>query len=387
MANSAGQDYGGFWARFLAYLVDSVIFFTLLFVLAAVGAFLGPLGILLIGAACLVGPILYWGVMQASARQATFGKSLLGMKVTDADGQRMSLVRSLARELAKYVSAIPLMLGFILAAFTGRKQALHDMIASTVVMRESRGHVMVALVVGLFGWVAPAALVMVVGVGLFAGMMGMLGASVVQQAMDPAHSQRNQKQVVRSTAVARAAPAPTRTAPPPAPAAPAPAKPPVTGQNVEAIQAQAPEPKPVLVPVVDQSAAVPVATARESKPMRMAAAPRKRADAPPPVQPRPLEIPAPAAVVPSAPPPKFNDLMTAVLYRDAGAVNELVGMGKWVDKPDSQGRTPLVAAAMLSDAKTAEVLLKAGADASPALTIARAQRDAAMTSLLERYAK
>src|SRR3989442_2047405 len=99
--------YGGFWIRFLAYLVDSVVFFTLLVAIAAGAAFLGDLGALVITAAALAGPLLYWGLMQASARQATVGKSLLGMKVTDAAGQRLSLGRSLARQLAQHVSATP----------------------------------------------------------------------------------------------------------------------------------------------------------------------------------------------------------------------------------------------------------------------------------------
>ena len=64
--------YGGFWIRFLAYLVDSVVFFTLLVALAAGAAFLGDLGSLVITAAAIVGPLLYWGLMQASGRQATW---------------------------------------------------------------------------------------------------------------------------------------------------------------------------------------------------------------------------------------------------------------------------------------------------------------------------
>src|SRR5205823_11478786 len=209
--------YGGFWIRFLAYLVDSVVFFTLLVALAAGAAFLGDLGSLVITAAAIVGPLLYWGLMQASARQATFGKSLLGMKVTDAAGQRLSLGRSLGRELAKYVSAIPAGLGFLLAAFTGRKQALHDMIASTTVLRESRGHVLVALVVGLFGWVAPIALVMVVGAGLVAGMMGVMGAGLMAQMMSPAVT--DQPKQIAPPRKTQAAQAPVAPAPTPATAA------------------------------------------------------------------------------------------------------------------------------------------------------------------------
>src|SRR5258708_1105900 len=181
MANTAEQSYGGFWVRVLAYLVESVIMLTLCILLIAGAAFLGDFGAMVIGAVGILGPLLYWGILQASPRQATFGKSLLGLKVTDSDGERLSLVRSLVREIAKIVSGIPMGLGFLLAAFTGRKQALHDMLASTTVVRDSSGHVLAALVVGLFGWIAPAALVMALGVGLVAGMMGGMGAGMMEQ--------------------------------------------------------------------------------------------------------------------------------------------------------------------------------------------------------------
>ena len=86
------------------------------------------------------------------------------------------------------------------------------------------------------------------------------------------------------------------------------------------------------------------------------------------------------------PGPKYNDLMTAVLNRDAAGVNELIAFGRWPDKPDSQGVTPLMAAAMLGDTTNAEALLKAGANPDAAVRIARERRDSAMTALLERYA-
>ena len=77
--------------------------------------------------------------------------------------------------------------------------------------------------------------------------------------------------------------------------------------------------------------------------------------------------------------------MTAVLNRDAAGVAELLAFGKWVDKPDSRGWTPLMAAARLGDTASAEFLLRAGAEPGRALAIARAQRDQAMLTLLQRY--
>ena len=111
----AEGSYGGFWIRFLATLVDGVILFPITLVLAAGLAFVGDLGAVLIGPIAMFLPIAYYAVMQASARQATFGKSLLGMKVATVSGERISMLRSFGRELAKIVSYIPLMLGFLLA--------------------------------------------------------------------------------------------------------------------------------------------------------------------------------------------------------------------------------------------------------------------------------
>src|SRR5688572_21812313 len=159
--SGAWEGYGGFWIRFPAYLVDSVILFIALVLLAAGSAMLGEAGVLLVTAASVVGPILYWSVMHASSRQATYGKALLGLKVTDGARNRISFVRSLARELAKIISAFALMLGFVLAAFTKRKQALHDFFVNTMVMREGPSHVVAGLAIGLLGWLAPVALIMV----------------------------------------------------------------------------------------------------------------------------------------------------------------------------------------------------------------------------------
>src|SRR5438105_2249904 len=206
MANTAGQSYGGFWVRVLAYLVDTVVFSTILVAVAAGAAFLGDLAPMVIIAVIVLGPLLYWGLMHASARQATLGKSLLGLKVTDADGERLSLVRSLVREVAKYVSAIPMGLGFLLAAFTGRKQALHDMLVSTTVVRDSSGHVLVALLVGVFGWLAPAALAMFVGGALLAVMMGTMGAGALQQAMKDTTQMAQMSATPRAASGPRAAP-------------------------------------------------------------------------------------------------------------------------------------------------------------------------------------
>jgi hypothetical protein len=87
---------------------------------------------------------------------------------------------------------------------------------------------------------------------------------------------------------------------------------------------------------------------------------------------------------------RFNDLVTAVLYQDAGTVNDLLAFGKWPDKADSTGMTPLMIAISLGQAEIAQALLKAGADPQrvgpggvTAISIARERRDAALLGLLQ----
>jgi hypothetical protein len=92
--------------------------------------------------------------------------------------------------------------------------------------------------------------------------------------------------------------------------------------------------------------------------------------------------------------PRFNDLMTAVLYFDAAAVHELLEIGKYPDKPDSNGFTPLAAAIELGDTASAELLLKAGANPDKRAyngktprTLAAQARDGRLVALLDRYAE
>ena len=128
-----------------------------------------------------------------------------------------------------------------------------------------------------------------------------------------------------------------------------------------------PEPLPV---VSEPKPAKPAAKAKpKAAPVRFAAAPERA---------RSFEPKA-------TPGPKFNDLMTAVLYKDPQGVSELLRLGKWPDKPDSRGVTPLMAAVELGDAATAEALLRGGANAARALPVAQEAGHPGMLTLLKRY--
>lgn len=153
--------YAGFWPRAAAYLIDGVILGIPFGLVALVLIFfLGGFGVMLRGhavdpraAAAFVAPIflsfllamiffvglqwLYFAGMESSERQATFGKSVMSLRVVSVEGQRLSFGHATGRFFAKIISGmIPLGIGYIMAAFTEKRQALHDMIAGTLVMRK-----------------------------------------------------------------------------------------------------------------------------------------------------------------------------------------------------------------------------------------------------------
>jgi len=78
---------------------------------------------------------LYVAGLECSPAQATIGKRWMGLKVTDAYGERMSFLRSTCRYAAKYLSALPCFLGFVMALFSSRGLALHDRLTDTRVVR------------------------------------------------------------------------------------------------------------------------------------------------------------------------------------------------------------------------------------------------------------
>jgi uncharacterized RDD family membrane protein YckC len=148
--------YAGFWLRLVAFLIDAIV---LHFVFTIVTwPFIASMGIrgimrghmpvspeelipLLRGLfhIFLIRTVLNWlyyALLESSAWQATLGKKALGLEVTDLQGMRIGFGRATGRFFAKIISGIILFMGFIMAGFTEKKQALHDMIAGTLVIRK-----------------------------------------------------------------------------------------------------------------------------------------------------------------------------------------------------------------------------------------------------------
>jgi uncharacterized RDD family membrane protein YckC/Tfp pilus assembly major pilin PilA len=144
--------YAGFWIRVGATLIDQFILSAAYFVLVFVGvfAFAGFTGladspdpmqalgfVLLVWGVLLAGPWLYAALMESSARQGTVGKLACGIKVTDLNGERISFGRATGRHFAEWITGFTFLIGYIMAGFTQKRQTLHDMIASTLVVRSN----------------------------------------------------------------------------------------------------------------------------------------------------------------------------------------------------------------------------------------------------------
>jgi uncharacterized RDD family membrane protein YckC len=94
--------------------------------------------VFLLATASLVLTWLYHALMESSEWQATLGKKALGLVVTDMAGQRVSFGRSTGRHFGKIITnMVPLLIGYIMAGFTAKKQALHDMLAGCLVLRRN----------------------------------------------------------------------------------------------------------------------------------------------------------------------------------------------------------------------------------------------------------
>jgi len=79
---------------------------------------------------------LYAAWYESSRDQATIGKRWMRLKVVDEENERISFARATGRYLAKYISALPCFLGFLMALFSSRGRALHDRLAGTRVVRD-----------------------------------------------------------------------------------------------------------------------------------------------------------------------------------------------------------------------------------------------------------
>jgi|SRR5579871_1123382 len=144
---AAADVYASFWPRACAFLIDSLLVLLVCLFLK------GLLGIKLESRTeqwlfwAMVGALwLYKSVAERSARQATLGKLAFDLKVTTLEGERIGGLRALVRNVSQVLSAAIMFIGFLMPAFTRRRQALHDMCAGTLVTRRQYAPSVIAAV-------------------------------------------------------------------------------------------------------------------------------------------------------------------------------------------------------------------------------------------------
>lgn len=134
--------YAGFWERVLAFLIDIIIVIIFLEIMERIlrssgysaGKSLAIRDNALRNFAILT---FYFTIMEISKWQGTVGKIMLNVKVTDENGNKVTFIKSLIRNVSKLLSATALNMGFFMIAFTSRRQGLHDMIAHCLVVRKT----------------------------------------------------------------------------------------------------------------------------------------------------------------------------------------------------------------------------------------------------------
>lgn len=157
------MQYAGFWIRVGAFLIDWIILTVVISVLqgitrinmgvnysASVGDLVAASGTTPASTPGSIIAILiylaYFAGLESSSWQATVGKKALGLIVVDTSGNRISLGRAIGRFFAKFLSVLILMIGYIMVAFTQKKQGLHDMLADTLVVKGKPGEIGTAAV-------------------------------------------------------------------------------------------------------------------------------------------------------------------------------------------------------------------------------------------------
>jgi len=137
------QYYGSFDQRLLASVLDWFILFGVFVIIAfiVVLLFIQDKETRIIVSFSILGVIplakvIYHIVMESSAKQATYGKQMLKIKVVDMNGDRISTGMAISRNLLKVLSALPFCLGYVIAFFNKKQQCLHDMLANTLVIKE-----------------------------------------------------------------------------------------------------------------------------------------------------------------------------------------------------------------------------------------------------------
>ncbi len=120
--------YASVWKRFWAFMIDAAVFAVLFWTLAQL------MNEWTVSLVLLVLIWLYYALLESSPWQASLGKRLMGLKVVDKQGQRLSFAQASKRLLSRIITNLTFYFGFFIAAFNQRHETLHDRISKSVVL-------------------------------------------------------------------------------------------------------------------------------------------------------------------------------------------------------------------------------------------------------------
>ena len=124
---SKKQIYAGFWQRFLAGIIDSII----LIVIEVILILIPIIGWIL----SLFVAWLYFAIQHSSTKQATFGMRALDIKITNENHGKIGFWRATGNFYLTVISALVVFIGFLMIAFTSRKQGFHNLISRTLCIK------------------------------------------------------------------------------------------------------------------------------------------------------------------------------------------------------------------------------------------------------------
>ena len=132
--------FAGFWRRALAYLIDTVLLVGIELILFSSVYVLAPGNLDALGnvaPVCAAIGWAYFALFESSPARGTPGKLAVGLYVADLRGDPITFWRASLRNAFKIVSSLVCFAGWAMAAFSPRKQALHDALAGTLVLRKA----------------------------------------------------------------------------------------------------------------------------------------------------------------------------------------------------------------------------------------------------------
>ena len=192
--------YAGVWKRLFAFLIDAAVFIILFWALTQMA------GITTASVATVVIIWLYYALMESSPMQASLGKIIMGLKVVDRRGRRLTFWQATERILSKIVTNITFYFGFFIAAFDNKKQTLHDRIShSAVVLKntefdpddfveaEDNSLTLVTIVSILLALVFVSALLMTVALPQYRQMANQVETSFITEALSRAETLQLQR--------------------------------------------------------------------------------------------------------------------------------------------------------------------------------------------------